>query len=56
MRPFARAPILASVIVFIGLSFIFNALAGWLYGYSIQSFDTPVLRPALVRQRLHVGA
>ena len=41
VRPFARAPILASVIVFIGLSFIFNALAGWLYGYSIQSFDTP---------------
>jgi branched-chain amino acid transport system permease protein len=41
VRPFARAPVLASVIVFIGLSFIFNALAGWLYGYSIQSFDTP---------------
>ena len=41
VRPFAKAPILASVIVFIGLSFIFNALAGWLYGYSIQSFDTP---------------
>jgi branched-chain amino acid transport system permease protein len=41
VRPFANAPILASVIVFIGLSFIFNALAGWLYGYSIQSFDSP---------------
>lgn len=41
VRPFAKAPILASVIVFIGLSFIFNALAGWLFGYSIQSFDTP---------------
>ncbi len=41
VRPFARAPILASVIVFIGLSFIFNSLAGWLYGYSIQSFDSP---------------
>jgi branched-chain amino acid transport system permease protein len=41
VRPFARAPILASVIVFIGMSFIFNALAGWLYGYSIQSFDSP---------------
>ncbi len=41
MRPFARAPVLASVIVFIGLSFIFNALAGWLYGYSVQSFDSP---------------
>jgi branched-chain amino acid transport system permease protein len=41
VRPFARAPVLASVIVFIGLSFIFNAMAGWLYGYTIQSFDSP---------------
>jgi branched-chain amino acid transport system permease protein len=41
VRPFAKAPILASVIVFIGLSLIFNALAGWLYGYSVTSFDTP---------------
>ena len=32
---------LASVIVFIGLALIFNALAGWLYGYSVTSFDTP---------------
>jgi branched-chain amino acid transport system permease protein len=41
VRPFAKAPVLASVIVFIGLSLIFNALAGWLYGYSVISFDTP---------------
>src|SRR5271155_2396810 len=41
VRPFANAPVLASVIVFIGLSLIFNALAGWLYGYSVTSFDTP---------------
>ena len=41
VRPFSKAPILASVIVFIGLAFIFNALAGWMFGYSIQSFDTP---------------
>src|SRR6202050_4523038 len=41
VRPFSRAPILASVIVFIGLAFIFNAMAGWLYGYTIQSFDSP---------------
>ena len=41
VRPFAQAPVLTSVIVFIGLAFIFNALAGWLYGYSIQSFDSP---------------
>ena len=41
VRPFAKAPVLASVIVFIGLALIFNALAGWLYGYSVTSFDTP---------------
>jgi branched-chain amino acid transport system permease protein len=41
VRPFARAPVLASVIVFIGLALIFNALAGWLYGYSVTSFDSP---------------
>ena len=41
VRPFANAPVLASVIVFIGLVLIFNALAGWLYGYSVTSFNTP---------------
>lgn len=41
VRPFARAPVLASVIVFIGLSLIFNALAGWLFGYSVQSLPSP---------------
>jgi branched-chain amino acid transport system permease protein len=41
VRPFAQAPVLASVIVFIGLSFIFNALAGFFFGYEVQSFDTP---------------
>ena len=41
VRPFAKAPVLASIIVFIGLALIFNAFAGWLYGYSVTSFDTP---------------
>jgi branched-chain amino acid transport system permease protein len=41
VRPFANAPVLASVIVFIGLGFIFNALAGFFFGYSVQSFDSP---------------
>ena len=41
VRPFANAPVLASVIVFIGLAFIFNSLAGWLYGYSVTSFNSP---------------
>ena len=42
VRPFANAPVLASVIVFIGLGFIFNALAGFFCSaISVQSFDTP---------------
>ena len=41
VRPFAHAPVLASVIVFLGLAFIFNALAGFFFGYTVQSFDTP---------------
>ncbi len=41
VRPFANAPILASVIVSIGLAFIFNSLAGYLYGYSVVSFNSP---------------
>jgi branched-chain amino acid transport system permease protein len=48
VRPFANAPILASVIVFIGLSLIFTSLAGWLYGFSVTSFDHRS-RSALVR-------
>ena len=35
------APILAVVIVFIGLLVIFNSLAGWLFGYAIQPFPSP---------------
>jgi branched-chain amino acid transport system permease protein len=41
VRPFARAPVLTSIVVFIGLALVFNALAGWLYGYSIQVFNSP---------------
>ena len=56
VRPFANAPVLASVIVFIGLSLIFNSLAGWLYGYSVHIVRQPVHRQAVVRRGLHVGA
>ncbi len=54
VRPFANAPILASVIVFIGLAFVFNSLAGWLYGYSVTSFELAVHGAPVVRRRLHV--
>jgi len=41
IRPFAHAPILTLVIVFIGLLLIFNSVAGWLYSYTIKTFDSP---------------
>jgi branched-chain amino acid transport system permease protein len=41
VRPFARAPVLTIVIVFIGLLLIFNSVAGWLYTFTIKTFDSP---------------
>jgi branched-chain amino acid transport system permease protein len=41
IRPFANAPILTLVIVFIGLLLIFNSVAGWRYSYTIKTFDSP---------------
>jgi branched-chain amino acid transport system permease protein len=41
VRPFTNAPVLTVVIVFIGLLLIFYSVAGWLYTYTIKSFDSP---------------
>ena len=41
IRPVENAPILAVVIVFIGLIFIFNSLAGWIFSYTIKPFPSP---------------
>jgi branched-chain amino acid transport system permease protein len=41
LRPFAHAPVLTLVIVFIALLLIFNSVAGWLFSYTIKSFDSP---------------
>jgi branched-chain amino acid transport system permease protein len=41
IRPFANAPTLTIVIVFIGLLLIFNSVAGWRYSYTIKTFDSP---------------
>ena len=51
MRPMENAPVLASVIVFVGLALIFNALAGWIYGYSVTDFPTPFDGPPWFGQR-----
>jgi branched-chain amino acid transport system permease protein len=41
IRPMADAPILASVIVFIGLLVILNSVAGWIFSYTVKSFPSP---------------
>ena len=41
IRRFDGAPVLTVVIVFIGLLVIINSIAGWLFTYTIKSFDSP---------------
>jgi branched-chain amino acid transport system permease protein len=41
LRPFARAPVLTVVVVFLGILFVINSLAGWLFTYNVQNFPTP---------------
>jgi branched-chain amino acid transport system permease protein len=41
IRPVENAPVLAAVVVTIGLLLIFNSLAGWLYTYTVQDFPSP---------------
>jgi branched-chain amino acid transport system permease protein len=41
IRPVENAPVLAVVVVFIGLLLIFNSVAGWIYTYTIKSFPSP---------------
>jgi branched-chain amino acid transport system permease protein len=41
IRPVQHAPVLAVVVVFIGLLVIFHSLAGWIFTYTIQPFPSP---------------
>jgi branched-chain amino acid transport system permease protein len=41
IRPVENAPVLAAVVVTIGLLLIINALAGWIYSYTLQDFPSP---------------
>jgi branched-chain amino acid transport system permease protein len=41
LRPVANAPVLAVVVVFIGLLVILNSLAGMIFSYMIKSFPSP---------------
>ena len=41
IRPMHDKPVLAVVVIFIGLLVIFHSLAGWIFGYTIQQFPSP---------------
>jgi branched-chain amino acid transport system permease protein len=41
IRPVENAPVLAAVVVTIGLLLIFNSTAGWIYSYTLQDFPSP---------------
>ena len=41
IRPVENAPVLAVVIVFIGLLVIVNSVAGWIFTYTIKPFPSP---------------
>jgi branched-chain amino acid transport system permease protein len=41
IRPVENSPVLAVVVVFIGLLVIFNSIAGWIYTYTIKTFPSP---------------
>jgi len=41
VRPFNDAPVLSVVVVFLGMLFIINSLAGWLFTYGVQAFPSP---------------
>jgi branched-chain amino acid transport system permease protein len=41
VRPVENAPVLAAVVVCIGLLLIFNSLAGWIFTYTVRDFPSP---------------
>jgi branched-chain amino acid transport system permease protein len=41
LRPVEKAPVLANVIVFIGLLLIVNAMSGWVFGHTLKSLPSP---------------
>jgi len=55
IRPVEQAPVLNQVVVFIGLLVIFNALAGWLFDYTIKPFPSPFPEQPLFGNR-YIGS
>ncbi|MFZ6645966.1 branched-chain amino acid ABC transporter permease [Undibacterium sp. TJN25] len=48
IRPVSHGSELSVVTVFIGLLLIFNSIAGWIWGYSIQQFPSPFSQMAFL--------
>ena len=51
IRPVENAPVLAVVVVFIGLLVILNSIAGWIYTYTIKAFPSPFPKEPLFGMR-----
>ena len=51
IRPIENAPVLAVVVVFIGLLVIFNSVTGWIYTYTIKTFPSPFPKEPLFGQK-----
>lgn len=56
IRPVENAPILAIVIVTIGLLVIFNSVAGWIYSYVQKPFPSPFPREPIRLGEIVLGA
>jgi branched-chain amino acid transport system permease protein len=41
VRHFNDAPVLSIVVIFLGLLFVINSLAGWIFTYNVQAFPSP---------------
>ncbi len=41
VRPIEDKPVLTVVVVFVGMLFVLNSVAGWIYGYDLKSFPSP---------------
>ena len=44
LHPFRNAPLLSVVVVFVALFLAFNAFAGWIWGFVLKDFPSPVAK------------
>ena len=61
LHPFRNAPLLSVVVVFVALFLAFNAFAGWIWGFVLKDFPSPVAKYStgtslISAQELFVGA